>query len=128
MKKKLTFLAVDFDGCVGSDYGERDSFFERLLTSVFVLVFGVGKFVDFDAVLRDFIENGLFKRSAFVRRQSVRFGDQRDNVHFVVKSFHEFNVERLQPGRGEEERGKGGEIISSCMLATLQPAMSVGRS
>ena len=97
---KLTFLAVDFDGGVGAYDGEGDSFLESLLTSVLVFVLGVGEFVDLDTVLSDFVENRLLEGGAFIRSQSVGFGDQRNDVHFVVEALHEFDVERLQPDEG----------------------------
>lgn len=38
----------------------------------------------------------LLEPLTFLRGEGVRFGDQRDDVHFLVQPFHELNVQWLQ--------------------------------
>lgn len=49
----------------------------------------------------------LLEPLTFLRGEGVCFGDQRDDVHFLVQPFHKLNIQRLQSvGRREPSRSE----------------------
>lgn len=81
---------------IATDNRERYFIFVDFRQFVFVVVVTVGKLVELHFFVVDVLHDRLLEETQLVRGQRVSFGYDRYNVHSVVKTFHELDVQSLK--------------------------------